>query len=503
MIGCSSINAGHAAFRSDAAIVGAYIASMLLVMAWLDFTINITLQENEEDASGVANPGRTAELIKALTLWLQYITLLGSVNISAPPSVSWIMTAASFSFTTVTSGALSTDCLQSGSTNTAMQRVLLHIAMPLIVLLLLTAVQALRWWWRPDPQAPLVTIPISSNPASSLSTSTSNAASGHTTVRAVHPAKSKLAELKRRLLVALLTVTFYYYPSYLTTALSLFECYHIDPTSQQLEQYYPENAQATARWGYWVPDMTVQCFQGWHTVLSLGLGIPLLLLVCVGIPSLPLALLYKHPQKLNTTAVQLRLGSIYTSYKSRFWFWESVVLVQTLALAAAQVFATSLDTYFQLTIMLMVLVMGITVLAHFQPFEEPLSQSMQVFGLFTVVATATGCLYFLDSNGVAKGGGLTAAGVLLLMLNIGFVSVMGMLISKRGGPAVVKWAVWLKQRVASLRTQVRQTCWPGTYRYRRGLNSTGSSCDASRSASVHLGLMSFISPRTTSQGLAG
>lgn len=62
-------------------------------------------------------------------------------------------------------------------------------------------------------------------------------------MRAVHPAKSKLAELKRRLLVALLTVTFYYYPSYLTTALSLFECYHIDPTSQQLEQYYPENAQ--------------------------------------------------------------------------------------------------------------------------------------------------------------------------------------------------------------------------------------------------------------------
>lgn len=96
-----------------------------------------------------------------------------------------------------------------------------------------------RWWCRPDLQSPLVTIP-NSNPASSPPVSTNNAASGHTTV---HPAKSKLAELKRRLLVALLTVTFYYYPSYLTTALSLFECYHIDPTSQQAEQYYPENAQ--------------------------------------------------------------------------------------------------------------------------------------------------------------------------------------------------------------------------------------------------------------------
>ena len=33
-------------------------------MAWLIFTIQITLQENEDDANGVANPGRTAELIR-------------------------------------------------------------------------------------------------------------------------------------------------------------------------------------------------------------------------------------------------------------------------------------------------------------------------------------------------------------------------------------------------------------------------------------------------------
>ena len=64
--------------------------------------------------------------------------------------------------------------------------------------------------------------------------------------------------------------------------------------------------------------------------------------------------------------------------RTRFWFWDSIVLIQTLALAASQVFATSLNSYFQLTIMLMVLVIGITVLAHYQPFEDALSQSMQV-----------------------------------------------------------------------------------------------------------------------------
>jgi uncharacterized membrane-anchored protein len=59
-------------------------------------------------------------------------------------------------------------------------------------------------------------------------------------------------------------------------------------------------------------------------------------------------------------------------------FWNSVVLYFTLLLAAAQVLATALNTYFQLTIMLMILVIGITALAHFRPFTDPLLQRMQV-----------------------------------------------------------------------------------------------------------------------------
>lgn len=64
--------------------------------------------------------------------------------------------------------------------------------------------------------------------------------------------------------------------------------------------------------------------------------------------------------------------------RKRFWFRDTVVLLQTLALAASQVFATSLDSYFQLTITLMILVVGTTVLAHYQHFEQPLPQSLQV-----------------------------------------------------------------------------------------------------------------------------
>lgn len=42
----------------------AYIASTVLVILWLLFTIQITLQENREAAAGATDPGTTSELIR-------------------------------------------------------------------------------------------------------------------------------------------------------------------------------------------------------------------------------------------------------------------------------------------------------------------------------------------------------------------------------------------------------------------------------------------------------
>ena len=52
----------------------------------------------------------------------------------------------------------------------------------------------------------------------------------------------RLADLRRRLLVTLLSVLFYYYPSLLTTVLSLFACFTIDPAKPSSSQLYPQNA---------------------------------------------------------------------------------------------------------------------------------------------------------------------------------------------------------------------------------------------------------------------
>ena len=50
--------------RRSGVILIAYAISTLLVICWLLFTTNVTLQENREDAAGMATPGGTSEYIR-------------------------------------------------------------------------------------------------------------------------------------------------------------------------------------------------------------------------------------------------------------------------------------------------------------------------------------------------------------------------------------------------------------------------------------------------------
>lgn len=50
--------------RSSAVIVLTYIASSIVVLLWLSYTVHVTLHDNEEAARGNSDPGRTAQLIR-------------------------------------------------------------------------------------------------------------------------------------------------------------------------------------------------------------------------------------------------------------------------------------------------------------------------------------------------------------------------------------------------------------------------------------------------------
>ncbi len=124
-----------------------------------------------------------------------------------------------------------------------------------------------------------------------------------------------------------------------------------------------------------------------------------------------------------------------------------------------------------------------------------------MLGLFTVVATATGCLYFLDQDNVAASKGLNAAGVLLLILNVFYVMLMTILISKTSAPRVKEWVAWFNHRCSQcLGIMEDMQCWSYITRKKK-LRSASSSdgsfgASLSRRSSVELNLLSRVFARS-------
>lgn len=83
--------------------------------------------------------------LQVLTLWLQYIQLLGTVDISVPGSMHWVFSVVTFAFSSATSGTLSIDCVLSNkSGGAAIKNFLFRLAVPFLTLIVMACVQACR-----------------------------------------------------------------------------------------------------------------------------------------------------------------------------------------------------------------------------------------------------------------------------------------------------------------------------------------------------------------------
>lgn len=81
--------------------------------------------------------------VQAAQLWLQYISLLAGVNLPNPSALQWVFSAAKYAFAAVSGGSLSIDCLFSTHHNTAVQRILVHLAVPVLVLFAMVLIQVI------------------------------------------------------------------------------------------------------------------------------------------------------------------------------------------------------------------------------------------------------------------------------------------------------------------------------------------------------------------------
>ncbi|KXZ48786.1 hypothetical protein GPECTOR_25g370 [Gonium pectorale] len=183
------------------------------------------------------------------------------------------------------------------------------------------------------------------------------------------------------------------YPGWAQAALSVFSCYQIDDGHSGP---FPDRQQATWRYGYWVRDMAQECYRGTHLALYMPVGVAAVALVCLMPPLTSFVLLYSHRNELDDPAVRQRYGFLYMRYKPRFYWWESVLMLEELVLVAVEVFGRTLAAVsHQILLMLVVFIVLSLVNMACAPTKSRLIGLLEFLSLGVLSLTVTCSLYFV------------------------------------------------------------------------------------------------------------
>ncbi|KXZ46022.1 hypothetical protein GPECTOR_48g455 [Gonium pectorale] len=202
--------------------------------------------------------------------------------------------------------------------------------------------------------------------------------------------------VRQQLGMVFIIAVFILYPGWAQAALSVFACYMVDDGSGP----FPEKQKAAWRHGYWIRDMAQECYSGVHLRLYVPIGIVAVVLVCFGPPLASFGLLWSHRSKLRSSPdVRRRYGFLYARYKPRYFWWESVLMLQELLLVAVEVFGRSLPEVSQQILLMLAAFIAISVVSMTcSPVRNPVILTLEFLSMGVLSLTVTLSLYFVVSD---------------------------------------------------------------------------------------------------------
>uniref|UniRef100_A0A383VKX8 TRP C-terminal domain-containing protein n=1 Tax=Tetradesmus obliquus TaxID=3088 RepID=A0A383VKX8_TETOB len=331
---------------------------------------------------------------------MQYALILASVTgVELPAALAYPLQALAWAWSPAVPETLSIECIlphgSSSSIPVSIQRMLFYLAMPFAMLVLFLVVDAFIFRLFPKKQAVAV-------------------------------------GLRDKLGGSAMVVCFFFMPSILRSAFGWFACIPIDAP---IAAPYAAGAVGS----FWLQDPSQLCYQGYHRAWALGLGLPLLLLVCGLLPA-SIVWVVHNKQRLNDPLFMRHYGFLVRFYKPAYCWLEAAVLMQTAALTAVGVFSYSLRPL-QERVMCAALAVCAIALRVFQPYAQSAAGRTMLAGMYCVLLTSLSLWSFTAfrefSPSVAY---VLAMGVLLLVLNLAYVVAVVWQIVK-----MVDWQdVWQK-----------------------------------------------------------
>jgi hypothetical protein len=372
-------------------IISLYAVSAVVLLACIKLLLHFTLVDTLAVQQGETQP--PAELIRCLVLYGQRLLNVASLSIDWPASIAYPLRALAWVWSSSSPETLSADCIlpANSSVPLAVQRMVFYLAMPIAMLLLLLLFEVM-----------LATKCV---------------------VFRKRPGAAQ--NLLPRLGSSTMVVLFFFMPSLLRTLFGLFACIPLD---QPATLPYIVNAVGS----FWVYDTSSICFgSGWHRYLALGLGIPLVAILCCVVPGVTVLITVPNIRHLYDAGFRRSWGFLTHSYRPSFCWWEAVVVWETAALVAISVFGVNVGAFYQCLLMIAALMLISHLQLGLKPYAHLQAGRAMVQGTHCLLLSTVAGLSFLPLGAVHPTAtyGLVMGGILLAVHVVYVCSVLLQLLS--------------------------------------------------------------------------
>lgn len=405
--------------------LGLYILIALVTVFFVAVTVHFTWHDNLEGSNGL----RPSDIIKVLVQFLQFLVIIGSVSVPWPDWLRSLFRVSSVVFGAASGQALSLDCWMShykpfglGLLPRAMQLQLFTILAPLLVFAAVCLLALLWWGLRRLPSAAAAHCGSCCNPPHAEA-SYGRCCTPRAFCTRVKPVTFR--QLLRKLPVTALIVAFYAYPSLLRASLSFFACLRVDaPPADGSIPLDPDGNPVrllSHPHGYSILDIQQACFVGWHRGWALGLGIPAVLITCLGVPLGLLWLLKAKAASADDPAFREHWGFLYRNYKQDKLWWEAVWAGQMVLLSLVAAFHFKLEAYYSMLMLCLIFVVGAALQSLFKPYSVAKLHQVHYASFACLFLTCLAALVNFDKSAVPLTAAHTTIAVLVVAMDVGFI----------------------------------------------------------------------------------
>ncbi|KAG2438727.1 hypothetical protein HXX76_005272 [Chlamydomonas incerta] len=359
----------------------------------LDFNVEVEPEDERDVASGNDNVDPEAEegpykggnyaiVWKILISYLQVTAMVRKIAFVWPGFIMGLLASAKQVANTATTIVSVDCCLVEDVTPISIQRTLITIFTPFVILGLAMITWLLIFWWK---KRKVPTLPF-------------------------------MLWLWPRLVITIIAIIFNAYPDLVTAFVELFSCQQIDDPGAT--EYAPI---LHAQGSFWSSDPNLECYVNPHLWLAMAIGIPGLVLFAAGCPLFSYYWLRRHKTLLYGSTKRSKNFAIaysfmYEDYSERAYFWDSMIMLRKLAVIIVITFLEPISPQLQILTALGVIIIALVAQMLVHPYKNARMNYMERLSLWATMAMLYCALYF--SSGDVPQAAKTAIGSILLVFNI-------------------------------------------------------------------------------------